>query len=56
MSRRTLKEIAERAALVKANPNLRHVPNKKDLLIAAEHGEIMSYYQYQALGGKNDES
>jgi hypothetical protein len=49
MKRIQLKEIAKRAALVKSNPNLRHEPNDKDLLISSEHARLMSYPQYQTI-------
>jgi len=44
-----LSEIAKRAAARKANPNLRHIPNKNDLQVASEHTKLMIYHQYQAI-------
>ncbi|MDR2572204.1 MAG: hypothetical protein LBD23_18165 [Oscillospiraceae bacterium] len=49
MSRTSLKEIAKRAALIKANPKLRHKPNKKDLSVASEHTKLMAHRQYQTI-------
>ena len=49
MAMTTLKEIAKRAALIKADPNLRHTPNKHDLKVASEHAKLMLNPQYQTL-------
>ena len=44
-----LSELAKRAKLVKADPNLRHAPNKHDILKASENTCIMQVYQYQTI-------
>jgi len=49
MPRTPLKKIAERAAAIRANPKLRHTPNKNDLRVASEHAKIMTYHQYQTI-------
>ena len=47
-----LEEIAKRAASIRMDTALRHVPNGHDLSIASEHSKLMSYPQYQTI--KND--
>jgi len=49
MQRKSLKEIAKRAALVKSDPKLRHKPNEKDLRVISDHAKIMAYPQYQTI-------
>jgi len=42
-----LSELGKRAQEIKADPNLRHVPNENDLRIMSEHVTLMAYPQYQ---------
>ena len=47
--KKSLDEIAKRAAFRMANPNLRHVPNENDLRVASEHTMIMLHPQCQTV-------
>ena len=45
-----MSDIAKRAALRRADPDLRHIPNENDLRVASENAELMAYHQGQAVG------
>jgi len=49
MPRTPLKKIAERAAAIRANPKLRHTPNKNDLCIVSENAKFMAHHQYETI-------
>jgi len=54
--KRKIDEIAKRATLRKANPNLRHIPNENDVRIASEHTRLMIYHQYQTITSHEEEN
>jgi hypothetical protein len=45
----SLQDITRRAAKIKADPKLRHLPNEKDLRVFSEHARLMQYPQYQTI-------
>jgi len=51
----SLSEIAQRANIRKADPNLRHVPTESDVSIASEHAKLMIYHQYQSIDADEEE-
>ena len=52
----SLADIARRATLRKANPNLRHAPNENDLQVASEHANLMIYHQYQTINPDKEDN
>ena len=46
-------ELAERANAIKADPRLRHAPNKHDVHTASENAHIMQASQYEAINSEN---
>ena len=49
MIREKTERLRRRAADVKADPKLRHVPTDRDLRKASENASDMAYLQYQTL-------
>ena len=48
-NKNSFSEIAQRAALRKADPSLRHIPNTYDIRVASENAKLMIYHQYQSI-------
>ena len=51
-----LADLYKRANAIKADPNLRHIPNEHDLSIASENAKLMQPYQYQTINKDGDKS
>jgi hypothetical protein len=52
----SLLSIAKRAAVRKADPTLRHVPNEDDLRVITEHTKFMVYPQFQTIKPDKEDS
>ena len=50
-----LLELSKRAAAMKTDPSLRHVPNEHDINIVSENTRLVQLYQYQTINAESDD-
>ena len=50
-----LLELSKRAAAMKTDPSLRHVPNEHDIAVVSENTRLVQLYQYQTINAESDD-